>query len=207
MGVCFLRRLHVPECSGKYCGLGVHISFVRSVNRDSGSEIQIKKMEAGGNERLNAFLVQYGIPKEMDIVAKYNTEAASVCRDRIQALTEGRPWRDPPVVEETIVAGKSHRPLAQSAARHLLQLPTLPSVPNLPKPALPPMPAIPTLPQPTLPTLPTATLLLFLAYHCPYCPMVTLPPLPSIPSIPTIPTIPSIPSFLHHLETSLSLGS
>lgn len=93
------------ECSGKHRGLGVHISFVRSVTMDSWSEIQIKKMEAGGNERLNNFLAQYGIPKETDIVAKYNSNAASVYRDRIQALAEGRPWRDPPVVKETIGGG------------------------------------------------------------------------------------------------------
>lgn len=92
------------ECSGKHRGLGVHISFVRSVTMDSWSEIQIKKMEVGGNERLNAFLAQYGIPKETDIVAKYNTKAAGVYRDRIQALAEGRPWRDPPVVKESAAA-------------------------------------------------------------------------------------------------------
>ncbi|KDP20155.1 hypothetical protein JCGZ_00032 [Jatropha curcas] len=103
------------ECSGKHRGLGVHISFVRSVTMDSWSEIQIKKMEAGGNERLNAFLAQYGISKETDIVTKYNTNAASVYRDRIQALAEGRPWRDPPVVKET-VGSKKKPPLAQSAA-------------------------------------------------------------------------------------------
>lgn len=101
------------ECSGKHRGLGVHISFVRSVTMDSWSEIQIKKMEAGGNEKLNAFLLQYGIPKEMDIVAKYNTNAASIYRDRIQALAEGRPWRDPPVARET-VGSKKKPPLAQS---------------------------------------------------------------------------------------------
>ncbi|PPR83254.1 hypothetical protein GOBAR_AA37462 [Gossypium barbadense] len=95
------------ECSGKHRGLGVHISFVRSVTMDSWSEIQIKKMESGGNERLNAFLAQYGIPKETDIVAKYNTNAASVYRDRIQALAEGRPWRDPPVVKENLNGGGS----------------------------------------------------------------------------------------------------
>ncbi|KAL0720899.1 hypothetical protein Bca4012_035498 [Brassica carinata] len=44
------------ECSGKHRGLSVHISFVRSVTMDSWSEIQIKKMESGGNERLNSFL-------------------------------------------------------------------------------------------------------------------------------------------------------
>lgn len=104
------------ECSGKHRGLGVHISFVRSVTMDSWSEIQIKKMEVGGNERLNAFLAQYGIPKETDIVAKYNTKAAGVYRDRIQALAEGRPWRDPPVVKESVGGGgggRSRPPLAQ----------------------------------------------------------------------------------------------
>ncbi|KAJ4849399.1 putative ADP-ribosylation factor GTPase-activating protein agd6 [Turnera subulata] len=101
------------ECSGKHRGLGVHISFVRSVTMDSWSEIQIKKMEAGGNDRLNAFFAQYGIAKETDIVAKYNTNAASVYRDRIQALAEGKPWRDPPVVKEG-AGSRKKPPLAQS---------------------------------------------------------------------------------------------
>ncbi|KAA8518875.1 hypothetical protein F0562_016351 [Nyssa sinensis] len=79
---------------------------------DSWSEIQLKKMEAGGNEQLNRFLAQYGIPKETDIVTKYNTNAASVYRDRIQALAEGRPWRDPPVVKETIGASNKKPPLS-----------------------------------------------------------------------------------------------
>ncbi|KAL8039409.1 hypothetical protein ABFX02_10G035400 [Erythranthe guttata] len=90
------------ECSGKHRGLGVHISFVRSVTMDSWSEIQLKKMELGGNEKFNNFISQYGIPKETDIVSKYNTKAASVYRDRIQSLAEGKPWRDPPVEKETL---------------------------------------------------------------------------------------------------------
>ncbi|XP_030957911.1 probable ADP-ribosylation factor GTPase-activating protein AGD6 [Quercus lobata] len=100
------------ECSGKHRGLGVHISFVRSVTMDSWSEIQIKKMESGGNEQLNSFFAQYGIAKETDIVTKYNTNAASVYRDRIQALAEGKPWRDPPVVKESTGFGKSKPPLS-----------------------------------------------------------------------------------------------
>ncbi|KAG6552103.1 hypothetical protein Mapa_006412 [Marchantia paleacea] len=88
------------ECSGKHRGLGVHISFVRSVTMDSWSDIQLKKMEAGGNAALNSFLAQYGIAKETDIVTKYNTKAAGIYREKIQATAEGRPWRSPPVVKE-----------------------------------------------------------------------------------------------------------
>ncbi|KAK1426126.1 hypothetical protein QVD17_14795 [Tagetes erecta] len=91
------------ECSGKHRGLGVHISFVRSVTMDSWSEIQLRKMEAGGNDNLNKFLAKYGVVKETDIVSKYNTNAASVYRDRIQALAEGKSWNDPPVVKESVV--------------------------------------------------------------------------------------------------------
>lgn len=93
------------ECSGKHRGLGVHISFVRSVSMDSWSEIQLKKMQAGGNSALNSFMAQYGIPKETDIVAKYNSKAAMVYRDRIQSLAEGRTWNAPPVVKESVATG------------------------------------------------------------------------------------------------------
>jgi ADP-ribosylation factor GTPase-activating protein 1 len=91
---------------------------------DSWSDLQIKKMEAGGNRNLNSFLAQYGIPKETDIVSKYNSNAASIYRDRIQALAEGRSWRDPPVVKENSHSnsnanantrpGKGKPPLASS---------------------------------------------------------------------------------------------
>jgi ADP-ribosylation factor GTPase-activating protein 1 len=80
---------------------------------DAWSEIQIKKMEAGGNDNLNAFLARYSIPEETDIVTKYNTNAASVYRDRIQAMAEGRPWRDPPVVKENL-GSKGRPPLSQT---------------------------------------------------------------------------------------------
>lgn len=105
------------ECSGKHRGLGVHISFVRSVTMDSWSEIQIKKMDAGGNERLNKFFAMYGISKETDIIAKYNSNAASVYRDRIQALAEGRQWRDPPVVKESIGGGMNKKPPLSQGGR------------------------------------------------------------------------------------------
>ena len=43
------------ECSGIHRSLGVHISFVRSVNLDSWTEKQVEQMEQWGNSRANLF--------------------------------------------------------------------------------------------------------------------------------------------------------
>ena len=44
------------ECSGKHRGLGVHLSFVRSVTMDKWKDIEIEKMKAGGNGKAQRFL-------------------------------------------------------------------------------------------------------------------------------------------------------
>ncbi|KAD0072707.1 hypothetical protein E3N88_44817 [Mikania micrantha] len=67
---------------------------------DSWSEIQLRKMDSGGNENLNKFLSKYGISKEMDIVSKYYTNVASGYGEKIQALAEGKSWCDPPMYED-----------------------------------------------------------------------------------------------------------
>lgn len=83
------------ECSGIHRGLGVHISFVRSVGMDSWSAVQLKKMQAGGNADLNAFLKKYGIDKHTDPKVKYNTRAAEAFKEKVAAAAEGKPWTCP----------------------------------------------------------------------------------------------------------------
>ena len=83
------------ECSGIHRGLGVHISFVRSVGMDSWSPAQLKKMRAGGNADLNAFLAKYGVDKHTDPKVKYNTRAAEAFKEKVAAAAEGRPWTCP----------------------------------------------------------------------------------------------------------------
>ncbi|KAF5830398.1 hypothetical protein DUNSADRAFT_14642 [Dunaliella salina] len=84
------------ECSGRHRGLGVHISFVRSVSMDSWSPEQLKKMQMGGNDKLNSFLKNYGIDKHKDIAAKYNSEPAQFFREMLKAEVEGRSYTPPP---------------------------------------------------------------------------------------------------------------
>ncbi len=83
------------ECSGKHRGLGVHISFVRSVTMDAWNEIQLKKMQLGGNAKMNDFFAKYGVPKAAGIVDKYNSPAAEIYREVIKAGAEGRSYTPP----------------------------------------------------------------------------------------------------------------
>lgn len=46
---------------------------------DAWSPEQLKKMQLGGNGRLNNFLKKYGVKKETEIKEKYNSPAAEVC--------------------------------------------------------------------------------------------------------------------------------
>ena len=47
---------------------------------DAWSPEQLKRMQLGGNDALNAFLKNYGVDKHTDIRDKYNSQAAEVCR-------------------------------------------------------------------------------------------------------------------------------
>ncbi|CAB9501756.1 with coiled-coil, ANK repeat and PH domain-containing protein [Seminavis robusta] len=55
------------ECSGSHRRLGVHISFVRSINLDSWKEKEVLAMENGGNKKVNAIweanLARFGAQK------------------------------------------------------------------------------------------------------------------------------------------------
>eukprot|EP00238_Polyblepharides_amylifera_P003206 CAMPEP_0196594556 /NCGR_PEP_ID=MMETSP1081-20130531/78674_1 /TAXON_ID=36882 /ORGANISM="Pyramimonas amylifera, Strain CCMP720" /LENGTH=400 /DNA_ID=CAMNT_0041918851 /DNA_START=380 /DNA_END=1582 /DNA_ORIENTATION=- len=64
---------------------------------DSWSDIQLKKMQLGGNKKMNNFFKEHGISKETDIVTKYNSQAAEHFREKIKAEAEGREWKAPPV--------------------------------------------------------------------------------------------------------------
>ncbi len=51
------------ECSGVHRGLGVHISFVRSINMDDWNDKQLALMQAGGNAQLKRFFAEQKFPE------------------------------------------------------------------------------------------------------------------------------------------------
>eukprot|EP00117_Sycon_ciliatum_P007006 scpid38359/ scgid10290/ ADP-ribosylation factor GTPase-activating protein 1; ADP-ribosylation factor 1 GTPase-activating protein; ARF1-directed GTPase-activating protein len=81
------------ECSGRHRSLGVHLSFVRSVTMDKWKDLELEKMKVGGNSVLRSFLQsQSDIKPGMDFVAKYNSRAAALFRDKVSAEANGRSW-------------------------------------------------------------------------------------------------------------------
>ncbi|XP_071442698.1 ADP-ribosylation factor GTPase-activating protein 1 isoform X1 [Hetaerina americana] len=81
------------ECSGKHRGLGVHLSFVRSVTMDKWKDIELEKMKVGGNRNAREFFEsQPDWDPDMSIQQKYNTKAAALYRDKITTLAQGKTW-------------------------------------------------------------------------------------------------------------------
>ncbi|XP_060032138.1 ADP-ribosylation factor GTPase-activating protein 1 isoform X3 [Erinaceus europaeus] len=81
------------ECSGKHRGLGVHLSFVRSVTMDKWKDIELEKMKAGGNGKFREFLEsQEDYDPCWSLQDKYNSKAAALFRDQVATLAEGREW-------------------------------------------------------------------------------------------------------------------
>ncbi|XP_058143292.1 ADP-ribosylation factor GTPase-activating protein 1 isoform X1 [Dasypus novemcinctus] len=81
------------ECSGKHRGLGVHLSFVRSVTMDKWKDVELEKMKAGGNAKFREFLEsQEDYDPCWSLQEKYNSKAAALFRDKVATLAEGREW-------------------------------------------------------------------------------------------------------------------
>ncbi|KAI7795425.1 ADP-ribosylation factor GTPase-activating protein 1, partial [Triplophysa rosa] len=81
------------ECSGKHRGLGVHLSFVRSVSMDKWKDVELEKMKAGGNGKFRMFLeLQDDYDPSLSLQEKYNSKAAALFRDKVATLSEGNEW-------------------------------------------------------------------------------------------------------------------
>uniref|UniRef100_A0A8C5PM83 ADP-ribosylation factor GTPase-activating protein 1 n=1 Tax=Leptobrachium leishanense TaxID=445787 RepID=A0A8C5PM83_9ANUR len=105
------------ECSGKHRGLGVHLSFVRSVTMDKWKDVELEKMKVGGNGKFRQFLEsQEDYDPCWSLQEKYNSKTAALYRDRVATLSEGGEWSietsaarnwTPP--QPKIMGGPSHR--------------------------------------------------------------------------------------------------
>lgn len=71
------------ECAGKHRGLGVSVSFVRSIHMDTWNRQQVEQMRQGGNDQIRDFFRKLEIHNS-PISTLYNTKGASHYRDRLK---------------------------------------------------------------------------------------------------------------------------
>jgi len=81
------------ECSGKHRGLGVHLSFVRSVTMDKWKESELAKMKAGGNRNARVFFESQDDWNDSSPVSqKYQSRACALYKDKIMVESQGGSW-------------------------------------------------------------------------------------------------------------------
>lgn len=85
------------ECSGRHRGLGVHLSFVRSLTMDRWKESELAKMKAGGNSRLRQYLIDHGLNDVADLNIRYSSKAMNEYRSQL-CIEVGEPAPAPPVL-------------------------------------------------------------------------------------------------------------
>lgn len=102
------------ECAGIHRGLGVHISFVRSITMDQFKKEELLRMEKGGNENLAKWFEEHGVGLDWDAQKKYDNEAAEDYKDKLTAEVEGKPWvkKDKPAAPVAKSAGPEQTPIA-----------------------------------------------------------------------------------------------
>mmetsp|Transcript_9037 Transcript_9037/g.14753 ORF Transcript_9037/g.14753 Transcript_9037/m.14753 type:complete len:190 (-) Transcript_9037:55-624(-) len=76
---CFICMV----CAGNHRSMGVHISFVRSINMDSWTKQQLKRMEYGGNAKLKQFWKDQKFPSSLTAIQRLDNTAMDKYRDSL----------------------------------------------------------------------------------------------------------------------------
>ncbi|KAM5348305.1 hypothetical protein ACJ41O_008129 [Fusarium nematophilum] len=86
-------------CAGVHRGLGVHISFVRSISMDAFKSSEIERMRLGGNEGWRTFFEEHEQTKMMGITwedatiaERYSGEVGEEWKERLSCKVEGREY-------------------------------------------------------------------------------------------------------------------
>ena len=80
------------ECAGIHRGLGVHISFVRSITMDQFKPEETLRMEIGGNERLRKYFEENGVDLTLPAKQKFDNYVAEDYKEVLTCEVEGREY-------------------------------------------------------------------------------------------------------------------
>ncbi|KAL1851197.1 ADP-ribosylation factor GTPase-activating protein gcs1 [Paecilomyces lecythidis] len=122
------------NCAGIHRGLGVHISFVRSITMDAFKNAEIQRMEKGGNEPWKAFFDAHPVTvsegrtfEDSTIKERYEGEVGEEWKERLTCKIEGTeyvPGQEKKKKPEPI-SSRSSTPLSSTAAAGMASSATL----------------------------------------------------------------------------------
>ncbi|EEA28943.1 Zn finger-containing GTPase- Activating Protein for ARF [Talaromyces marneffei ATCC 18224] len=128
------------NCAGTHRGLGVHVSFVRSITMDAFKNAEIQRMEKGGNDTWKHFYDEHTIVisegrtfEDSTIKERYDSEVGEEYKDRLTAKIEGVEYVpgekkqrvvSPPVTVTETVSSRSNTPLQGGRASPAGMAPT-----------------------------------------------------------------------------------
>ncbi|KAH6688049.1 ADP-ribosylation factor GTPase-activating protein GCS1 [Plectosphaerella plurivora] len=114
------------SCAGVHRGLGVHISFVRSISMDAFKQVEIERMRLGGNENWRTFFEEHEDTKmrgiswdDATIAERYSGEVGDEWKERLAAKVEGREYepgeKKPTPAAAPTSSNRSSTPLSGNA--------------------------------------------------------------------------------------------
>ncbi|KAJ4149761.1 Zn finger-containing GTPase- Activating Protein for ARF [Fusarium falciforme] len=118
------------SCAGVHRGLGVHISFVRSISMDAFKSSEIERMRLGGNEGWRDFFEAHEQTKMMGITwedstiaERYSGEVGEEWKERLSCKVEGREYvpgakKPAPAPAAAKPASRSSTPMGGTANRN-----------------------------------------------------------------------------------------
>ncbi|KAJ5795027.1 hypothetical protein N7457_001626 [Penicillium paradoxum] len=87
------------NCAGTHRGLGVHISFVRSITMDAFKHAEIQRMELGGNDPWKSFYDEHPVTvsqgltfEDSTIKERYESEPGEEWKERLSCKVDGREY-------------------------------------------------------------------------------------------------------------------
>lgn len=83
------------ECAGVHRGLGVHISFVRSITMDQFKPEEVLRMEKGGNTNCKQYFQEHGVDLKVPAKLKFDNYVAEDYKEKLTCTIEGRPFVAP----------------------------------------------------------------------------------------------------------------
>ncbi|CAG7967192.1 unnamed protein product [Penicillium salamii] len=87
------------NCAGTHRGLGVHISFIRSITMDAFKHAEIQRMELGGNEPWKTFYNEHPVTvsegrtfEDSTIKERYESDSGEEWKERLACKVDGREY-------------------------------------------------------------------------------------------------------------------